>query len=90
MNRLHFIDGVLEQAGPEKLDAILAGAEATIEVLALLERAAPDIQAQRLPQRQTRPHNGRLIMMKGNTPMLELQHIKKTYHVGDTETKGAG
>ncbi len=50
LNRLHFIDGVLDQAGPEKLDAILAGAEATIEVLALLERAAPDIQAQRLPQ----------------------------------------
>ena len=50
LNRLHFIDGVLEQAGPEKLDALLAGADATIEVLALLERAAPDIQAQRLPQ----------------------------------------
>lgn len=37
-NRLRLIDGVLERAEPEKLDAILAGAEAAGEVLALLER----------------------------------------------------
>lgn len=53
--RLHFIDDVLEQAGPEKLDAILAGAVATIEVLALLERAAPAVQPQRPPQTNSAP-----------------------------------